>query len=101
MTTDNQAQRDAQVEWLRRAAEVAETLTDEEILALGRRLRRTTAEWLRMVATHGDDPYVDLVNGKPAEWVMRLLLEQRGFTLQSIQLGSRSMPRDGSVERDA
>lgn len=91
MTDDAQkAAREAQAEWLRHAADVAETLTDDEILELGRRLRSTTAEWLRQVAAIYPLGTTDLENLRPAEWVMRLLLEQRGHTLKSIQLGPRN-----------
>lgn len=98
MTSDEM--RRAQAEWLRRAAEVAETLTDDEILSLGRRLRSTTAEWLRNVADIYPLGSVELENLKPAEWVMRLLLEERGHTLQNIQLGPREVGRNGTAERE-
>jgi hypothetical protein len=88
--SDDRAKREAQAEWLHRAAEVAETLTDDEILSLGRRLRSTTAEWLRHVATLYPFGTTELENLKPAEWVMRLLLEERGHTLKSVRLGPRN-----------
>jgi hypothetical protein len=91
--SDAQLQRVAQAEWLRYAADVAETLTDGEIAALGQRLRTTTGEWLRQVAkAHAAGE--DVVNFAAAEWVMRLLLEQRGFTLQGIQLQPRARGDD-------
>lgn len=85
----DEQRRAAQAEWLKRAAEVAETLTDDEILSLGRRLRVTTADWLRQVAELYPLDADELDNLRPAEWVMRLLLEERGYTLQQIQLGPR------------
>ena len=102
MADDRQLQRVAQVEWLRRAAEVAETLTDDEILSLGRRLRSTTSEWLRTVARHHaeGDWGGDSTHLVPANWVMRLLLEERGCTLQNIRLGPREVGRDGTAERE-
>jgi hypothetical protein len=88
---EEQQRRAAQAEWLRRAAEIAETLTDDEILSLGRRLRSTTAEWLRNVAkTFPDDP--EHAQTLAAHWVMRLLLEERGHTFATnpnLQLGPR------------
>lgn len=93
MTDENRRQRVTEAEWLRRAADVAETLTDKEIASLGQRVRRTTGEWLRHVATtHVESE--NAVNLDAARWVMRLLLEEREFTLQSIQLG----PREPSSE---
>ncbi len=87
--TSEQVRR-AQAEWLKNAAEVAETLTDAEIASLGRRLRETTGEWLRQVATqHVEEDQFTAPNIHPAQWVMRLLLEERGQTLQNIQLGPR------------
>lgn len=93
--TEAREAREAQAEWLRRAAEVADTLTDDEILSLGRRLRGTTGDWLRAVATLYPLGTVELENLRPAEWVMRLLLEERGHTLSSVQLGPRE--RDNTV----
>lgn len=90
--SDDARRRAAQVEWLKRAAEVAETLTDDEILSLGRRLRSTTGDWLRMIAELYPLGTAELTDLRPAEWVMRLLLEERGHTLRGIQLG----PRDRS-----
>lgn len=92
--------RQAQAQWLERAAEVAETLTDDEILSLGRRLRGTTSEWLRQVAKLYPHGTVELENMRPAEWVMRLLLEERGHTLQGIQLGPREVGLNGTAERE-
>lgn len=97
MTDD--AKRAAQAEWLNRAAEIAETLTDEEILSLGRRLRSTTAEWLRGVAALYPLGTVELENLRPADWVTRLLLEERGHTFRSnpnLRLGPRN--RDETSE---
>lgn len=87
----NAEQRVTQAQMLRHAADVAETLTDDEIAELGRRIRTTTSAWLRNVA----DDYVThdsltAENMQPALWVMRLLLEQRAATLQNVRLGSRS-----------
>jgi ABC-type sugar transport system ATPase subunit len=84
-------QRVAQAALLRHAADVAETLTDDEIAAIGRRIRTTTSTWLRNVA----DDYVThdsltVENMQPALWVMRLLLEQRAATLQNVRLGARN-----------
>jgi hypothetical protein len=90
MTEDARRVRDAQAEWLNYAADVAETLTDDEILSLGRRLRSTTADWLRGVAMLYLLDTVEPDNLRPAEWVMRLLLEERGHTLKSVQLGPRN-----------
>lgn len=102
MTDNQRAYRVAQAEWLKRAAEVAETLTDAEIASLGQRVRTTTAEWLRNVAkAHVDEDQFVAPNIHPAQWVMRLLLEERGFTLQSIQLGPREVGRDGTAERES
>ena len=39
-------------------------------------------------------------NVHPAQWVMRLLLEERGNTLQSIQLGPREVGLNGTAERE-
>lgn len=90
MTDDGKAYRVAQAEWLKHAADVAETLTDAEIASLGRRLRETTGEWLRQVAkAHVDEDQFTAPNIHPAQWVMRLLLEERGYTLQGVQLGPR------------
>jgi len=83
-------QRVAQAEWLRRAAEVAETLTDEEILSLGRRLRQPTAEWLRQAASAHVAGESSEGNMHVADWVTRLMLEERGHTFASnpnVQLG--------------
>lgn len=90
MTDEEKLRRVAQAEWIKRAAEVAETLTDDEILSLGRRLRSTTSSWLRNVASLYPLGTVELDNLEPVAWVMRLLLEERGYTLQGIQLGPRS-----------
>lgn len=90
-----------QAQWFRHAADVAETLTDAEILSLGRRLRQPIAYWLRVVA---DDSKTDVgvqlniddeANVAPAEWVMRLILEERNHTLKSVALTPRS--RDDAV----
>lgn len=90
--TSEQARR-AQAAWLTYAADVAETLTDDEIASLGRRLRATTGEWLRQVAkAHVEKDQFDVPNIHPAQWVMRLLLEERGHTFrtnESVQLGPR------------
>lgn len=88
--------RTAQAEWILRAAEIAETLTDDEILSLGRRLRTTTAEWLRRVGTLYPLGTDDLEDLRPVDWVTRLLLEERGHTFATnpkLQLG----PRDDTV----
>lgn len=86
--TDAKPLRVAQAEWLKYAAEIAETLTDDEIQSLGRRLRVTVGEWLRQVAkAHAAGENV--VNFTAAEWVMRFLLEERGHTLRDTQLGPR------------
>lgn len=91
MSDDTREYRAAQAEWLTHAAEVAETLTDEEIASLGRRLRETTGEWLRQVArAHVESDQFAVPNVHPAQWVMRLLLEERGHTMKNIQLGPRS-----------
>lgn len=98
---DEKLQRVAQAEWLRRAAEVAETLTDDEVAELGRRVRTTTSEWLRNVAKeYVANDSLTAENMQPALWVMRLLLEQRQATLQNIQLGPREVGRDGTAERE-
>lgn len=90
MSDNTRAYRSAQAEWLKHAAEVAETLTDAEIVSLGRRLRETTGEWLRQVAkAHVEEDQFTASNIHPAQWVMRLLLEERGHTMQNIQLGPR------------
>lgn len=100
MMTSNEVRR-AQAEWLERAAEVAETLTDDEIASLGRRLRATTGEWLRQVArVHVEVDQFTAPNVHPAQWVMRLLLEERDHTLQGIRLGPREVGRDGTAERE-
>jgi hypothetical protein len=92
MTSDDV--RKAQAQWLEHAAEVAETLTDAEIESLGRRLRSTTGEWLRNVAReYVVNDSLSAENLQPALWVMRLLLEERGHTLQNVHLGPRE--RDG------
>lgn len=84
-----------QADWLTYAAEVAETLTDEEIQSLGQRVRTTTAEWLRNVAkAHIEEDQFEVSNVHPAQWVMRLLLEERTLTMSKIQLGSREVDRD-------
>ena len=99
MTDDARLRRVAQAEWLRHAAEVAETLTEVEVQSLARRLRTTTSEWLRNVAReHVVNDSLSAENLQPALWVMRLLLEERGFTLQNIQLGPREVGRDGTAE---
>jgi hypothetical protein len=101
VTDDQRQQRVAQAEWLKRAAEVAETLTDAEIASLGQRVRTTTAEWLRNVAkAHVEVDQFAVSNVHPAQWVMRLLLEQREFTLQNIQLGPREVGINGTAERE-
>jgi hypothetical protein len=83
-------QRVAQAELLRHAADVAETLTDNEIAELGRRIRTTTSTWLRNVADdYATHDSLTAENMQPALWVMRLLLEQRAATLQNVQLGPR------------
>lgn len=93
MTDEKRAYRVAQAEWLKHAADVAETLTPAEVESLARRLRTTTAEWLRNVAKeHVEADQFEAPNIHPAQWVMRLLLEERGHTLQGIQIGPR--PRD-------
>lgn len=95
MTDEQRAYRVAQAEWLKHAADVAETLTDDEVASLGRRLRSTTGEWLRQVAkAHVEDDQFVTPNVHPAQWVMRLLLEERGYTLQNVQLGPREVGRD-------
>lgn len=89
---DEQRQRAAQAEWIERAAEIAETLTDDEILSLGRRLRTTTADWLHNVAELYPLGTVQLENLDAVQWVTRLLLEERGHTFASnpnLQLGPR------------
>lgn len=98
--TEDHAMRVARAHWLQYAAEIAETLTDEEILSMGRRLRSTTGEWLRQVATLYPYGTVELENLRPAEWVMRLLLEERGHTMKGIQLGPREVGRNGTAERE-
>lgn len=91
VTDEQRAYRVAQAEWLKHAADVAETLTDAEIASLGRRLRETTGEWLRNVAkAHIEENQFEAPNIHPAQWVMRLLLEERGYTLQGVQLGPRA-----------
>lgn len=98
MTSAQRAYRVAQAEWLERAAEVAETLTDAEIASLGQRLRATTGEWLRQVArAHVEEDQFATPNVHPAQWVMRLLLEERGHTLQGIHLGPREVSRDDTL----
>ena len=102
MTDDQRVYRVAQAEWLKRAAEVAETLTDAEIQSLGRRVRTTTAEWLRNVAkAHLEVDQFEAPNIHPAQWIMRLLLEEREATLQNVQLGPREVGRVGSAEPEA
>lgn len=85
---------DEQFKWLTRAAEIAETLTDDEIMALGRRLRKPAAEWLRQAAVvHRDGDEVNEGNVRATEWVMRLLLEQRAHTFmtnENLRLGPRT-----------
>ena len=83
-----------QAQWFRHAADVAETLTDAEILSLGRRLREPVAYWLRVTAENGESDVAlnidDEANVNPAEWVMRLILEERNHTLKSVMLGPRN-----------
>lgn len=86
---EKKQQRVAEAEWIKRAAEVADTLTDVEIQSLGKRVRRNTGDWLRHVATDHVKG-VDTANLAAAQWVMRLLLEEREYTLRGIQLGSRN-----------
>lgn len=101
MNDEKRLHRVAQAEWLKHAADVAETLTDDEIASLGRRLRATTGEWLRQVAkAHVEEDQFTAPNVHPAQWVMRLLLEERGNTLQSIQLGPREVGLNGTAERE-
>lgn len=101
MTDDGKLHRVAQAEWLKHAADVAETLTDAEIASLGQRVRTTTAEWLRNVAkAHIEENQFEAPNIHPAQWIMRLLLEERGYTLQNIQLGPREVGLNGTAERE-
>lgn len=101
MTTDDAEvlkRRTAQAEWILRAAEIAETLTDDEILSLGRRLRETTSTWLRHVAEWYPLGKVELKELAPADWVTRLLLEERGHTFASnpnLRLGPRNTNEAG------
>jgi hypothetical protein len=83
--------RHAQAAALNHAADIAATLTDDEILSLGRRLRENTAEWLRNVAAVYPFGAVELENLRPAEWVMRLLIEERNQTLKNIQLKNHTV----------
>lgn len=78
--------------WLEHAAEVAETLTDAEILSLGRRLREPIAYWLRANAKENEYVPVEFSDEKsenldPVNWVMRLIIEERNHTMKGIQLG--------------
>lgn len=91
--SEERQQRVAQAEWIKRAAEIAETLTDDEILSLGRRLRATTAEWLGNVARLYPLGTVELENLDAVQWVTRLLLEERGHTFatnDNLRLGPRN-----------
>lgn len=102
MTDDAEAlkRRTAQAEWIMRAAEIAETLTDDEILSLGRRLRETTGTWLRHVAEWYPLGTVDLAELAPADWVTRLLLEERGHTFATntnLRLGPRNTDVTGDT----
>jgi hypothetical protein len=78
---------------MRRAAEVSETLTDDEILSMGRRLRAPAAEWLRQAASaHVRGESTD-GNMHVADWVVRLMLEERGHTFDTnpnLRLGPRN-----------
>lgn len=90
---------------LRHAADVIETMGDEELLSLVRRLRQPVAYWLR--ANAEEDEYVpvefaddDNVNLEPVDWVMRLIIEERNHTLRNVQLGPREVGINGTTERE-
>lgn len=82
---------------LRHAADVVETMGDDELLALVKRLRAPVAYWLRANAEEDEYVPVEFVDGddndrnlQPVEWVMRLIIEQRNHTLKNVQLRSRN-----------
>ena len=82
---------------LRHAADVVDTMNDDELLSLVRRLRAPVAYWLRANASEDEYVPVEFIDGdnddqnlQPVEWVMRLIIEERNHTLKSVVLRPRN-----------
>lgn len=82
---------------LRHAADVVQTMGDDELLSLVKRLREPVAYWLRANAEEDEYVPVEFVDGdddnknlQPVDWVMRLIIEERNHTLQNVQLRPRN-----------